>query len=73
MTSRSRPWRLLTGDLGYLADGELFLVGRKRDLIIRAGRNHYPQDIEEAVAAVPGIRPGRAVAFSAPGGESEHW
>jgi acyl-CoA synthetase (AMP-forming)/AMP-acid ligase II len=62
---------LFTGDLGYLADGELFLVGRKKDLIIRAGRNHYPQDIEEALAAVPGIRPGRAVAFSVPGSESE--
>jgi acyl-CoA synthetase (AMP-forming)/AMP-acid ligase II len=46
-------------------------VGRKKDLIIRAGRNHYPQDIEEALAAVPGIRPGRAAAFSAPGEESE--
>jgi acyl-CoA synthetase (AMP-forming)/AMP-acid ligase II len=62
---------LRTGDIGYIAGGELFLVGRKKDLIIRAGRNHYPQDIEEALVAVPGIRPGRAVAFSVPGEELE--
>jgi acyl-CoA synthetase (AMP-forming)/AMP-acid ligase II len=62
---------LLTGDLGYLADGELYLVGRKKDLIIRAGRNYYPQDLEDPLARIPGLRPGRAVAFSVPGAERE--
>lgn len=62
---------LYTGDLGYRAEGELFLVGRKKDLIIHAGRNYYPEDLEEAVAAVAGVRPGRAVAFSVPGEASE--
>jgi acyl-CoA synthetase (AMP-forming)/AMP-acid ligase II len=62
---------LATGDLGYHAAGELYLVGRKKDLIIRAGRNHYPQDIEEALTGLAGLRPGRAVAFSAPGGDAE--
>jgi len=63
--------RLYTGDLGYLADGELFVVGRRKDLIIRAGRNHYPQDIEDAVTDMPGLRSGRVVAFAAPGLERE--
>ena len=63
--------RLLTGDLGYVADGEIFVVGRKKDLIICAGRNYPPGDLEEAAASIPGVRPGRAVAFSVPGEESE--
>ena len=62
---------LATGDLAYRADGQLYLVGRKKDLIIRAGRNHYPQDIEDALTGVTGLRPGRAVAFSAPGSDAE--
>jgi acyl-CoA synthetase (AMP-forming)/AMP-acid ligase II len=62
---------LLTGDLGYLADGELFVVGRKKDVIIRAGRNYYPQDIEDAACRVEGVRAGRAVAFAVPGVEGE--
>ena len=53
----------LTGDIGYLADDEVFVIGRSKDLIINAGKNIYPQDIEAIVNEVPGIRAGRAVAF----------
>jgi len=52
-----------TGDLGYLADGELYISGRKKDLIIVGGKNIYPQDIETIVMEVEGVHPGRAVAF----------
>lgn len=56
----------LTGDRGYLADGELYIVGRQKDLIINGGKNIYPADIEETVNTIPGIRPGRVVAFGVP-------
>lgn len=47
---------LRTGDLGFLWDGELYVCGRIKDLVIVRGRNHYPQDIERtAEAAVPGV------------------
>jgi acyl-CoA synthetase (AMP-forming)/AMP-acid ligase II len=52
----------LTGDLGYLKNGELFLTGRRKELIIIGGRNFYPQDIEDLASEVPGIHPGRVVA-----------
>ena len=52
-----------SGDLGFLLDGELYVVGRKKDLIIIAGKNIYPQDVEEIVFSHPSIHPGRAVAF----------
>ncbi len=52
-----------TGDLGYIADGELYITGRQKDLIIVGGKNIYPQDIENIVNAVPGVHPGRTVAF----------
>jgi acyl-CoA synthetase (AMP-forming)/AMP-acid ligase II len=53
----------LTGDLGYLADGEVYITGRKKDLIIVGGRNIYPQDLEELAGQVRGVHPGRVVAF----------
>ncbi|MBN2084117.1 MAG: AMP-binding protein [Anaerolineales bacterium] len=53
----------LTGDLGYMADGEVYITGRKKDLIIVGGKNVYPQDLESLASEVPGIHPGRVVAF----------
>lgn len=55
---------LHTGDLGFLLDDELFVCGRIKDLIIVAGRNYYPSDIEWVVSNVPGVRRGRVVVFS---------
>ena len=52
-----------SGDLAYRAEGEIFIAGRRKDLIIKAGRNLVPQEIEELAAAVPGIRTGCVVAF----------
>lgn len=52
-----------TGDLAYLADGEIFITGRRKDLIIKAGRNLYPAEIEELVSGVAGVRQGCVVAF----------
>jgi acyl-CoA synthetase (AMP-forming)/AMP-acid ligase II len=52
-----------TGDLGYMLEGELFITGRAKELIIVGGKNIYPQDIEALVYEVPGVYPGRAVAF----------
>lgn len=53
----------LTGDLGYLADGQLYVSGRKKELIIVGGKNVYPQDLEVIAAEVEGVHPGRVVAF----------
>ncbi|MEQ8676832.1 MAG: AMP-binding protein [Aggregatilineales bacterium] len=52
-----------TGDMGYVAEGELFITGRKKDLIIVGGKNVYPQDIENLLNEIPGIHPGRTSAF----------
>ena len=52
-----------TGDLAYLADGELYLSGRAKDVIIRGGRNLYPYELEQAVGALPGIRKGCVAVF----------
>lgn len=54
-----------TGDLGFLQDGELFITGRLKDVIIIRGQNHYPQDIELTVEkSHPALRPGSGAAFS---------
>ena len=58
-----------TGDLAYIAKGELFITGRIKDIIIRAGRNIYPHELEEAVGNVAGIRTGRVAVF---GSEDKH-
>lgn len=52
-----------SGDLGFVFDGELYVVGRKKDLIIVAGENIYPQDVEEIISAHKAICDGRVVAF----------
>ena len=52
-----------TGDLGFISDSELYVTGRKKDLIIIQGRNFYPTDIEDAVGRLPGVKNGRVVAF----------
>jgi acyl-CoA synthetase (AMP-forming)/AMP-acid ligase II len=53
-----------TGDLGFLHEGELYLTGRAKDVVILRGRNHSPEEIERAVEPVPGVRAGCAVAAS---------
>lgn len=62
---------LFTGDLGYLSGGELYVCGRKKDLIIRHGRKYHPQDLEWIASEVPGVRRGNIVAFGVPGPRSE--
>ena len=64
-SSASGEGFLRTGDLGFLRDGELFVSGRLKDLIILRGRNLYPQDLEAtAEEAHPDLRPGGGIAFS---------
>ena len=55
-----------SGDLGYWAGGELFVTGRAKDLIIKAGHNIVPQEIEAAAAEVKGVRRGCVAAFGSP-------
>jgi acyl-CoA synthetase (AMP-forming)/AMP-acid ligase II len=62
-TETLRAGWLRTGDLGYLRDGELFVCGRVKDLIIIHGRNYYPQDLEWQASQVEGVRRGNVVAF----------
>lgn len=53
----------LSGDYGYTVDGQLYITGRKKDLIIVGGKNIYPQDLELLAYEVKGVHPGRASAF----------
>jgi fatty-acyl-CoA synthase len=57
---------LYTGDIGYTVDGELYLCGRKKDLILVGGVNICAEDVERIVSRAPGLRPGRLVAFGVP-------
>jgi len=60
-----------TGDMGYMSDGYIYVVGRAKDMIIINGKNHWPQDIEWAVEQLPGFKAGDIAAFAitTPGGE----
>jgi len=62
---------LRTGDLGYLMDGEVYVTGRMKDLIIINGRNIHPQAVEWSVAEIESVRKGNVVAFTTPGPSGE--
>lgn len=62
---REEGW-LDSGDLAYLADGEIFITGRAKDVIIKRGRNLYPHEVEAIVSKVEGVRAGCVVAFGVP-------
>lgn len=68
--ARRREW-LDTGDTGFLLEGELYLYGRAKDLIVLRGRNHAPQDIEQIADTVPGVRTGCCAALGIVGEESD--
>jgi 1-acyl-sn-glycerol-3-phosphate acyltransferase len=53
-----------TGDLGYLAGDELYVTGRSKDIVIKAGRNLHPEELEEAVGGLPGVRKGCVAVFA---------
>jgi 1-acyl-sn-glycerol-3-phosphate acyltransferase len=59
-----------SGDRAYMAGGEVYITGRIKDIIIRAGQHIYPQEIEEAIAEIPGIRKGCVAVFGTAGRES---
>ena len=60
----------VTGDLGYVADGELYLTGRTKDIVIRRGRNLHPDQAEEAIGRLPGTEPGGVAVFGRPDPET---
>ncbi|MGH9710155.1 MAG: 1-acyl-sn-glycerol-3-phosphate acyltransferase, partial [Candidatus Acidiferrales bacterium] len=62
---REDGW-LDSGDLAYIAEGELYITGRAKDVIIKGGRNLHPQEIEEIAGRVAGVRSGCVVAFGVP-------
>ncbi|MEE8248059.1 MAG: AMP-binding protein, partial [Alphaproteobacteria bacterium] len=57
---------LESGDLAYIAGGDVYLTGRLKDIIIRAGRNIYPQEVEQAVGDIEGVRKGCVAVFGSP-------
>ncbi|MFF7472132.1 AMP-binding protein [Streptomyces sp. NPDC008092] len=65
-----RPGWHATRDLGFLHDGQLFVLGRADDVLVRHGRNFYPVDILAVCAGIPGLRPGRCAAFAVADGDS---
>jgi acyl-CoA synthetase (AMP-forming)/AMP-acid ligase II len=62
-TALRNGW-LHTGDLGFRVDGRYYICGRIKDLVIKAGRNYFAEDLEAAASAVPGVRPGGVCVFS---------
>ncbi|HEY7159813.1 MAG TPA: AMP-binding protein, partial [Acidobacteriota bacterium] len=69
--SKSNDGWLKTGDLGYIADGELYVCGRIKDVIIVAGKNYHAHDLESTAAEVNGVRTGNVVAFSSKNQDGE--
>jgi acyl-CoA synthetase (AMP-forming)/AMP-acid ligase II len=68
-TETARTFRagwLHTGDMGYLSAGQLFILGRQKELIVVRGRKYPPSVIESALVGIDGLRRGKAVAFSVP-------
>jgi acyl-CoA synthetase (AMP-forming)/AMP-acid ligase II len=65
---------LVTGDVGFLCQGDLFLTGRRKDVLLIRGSNHSPEEVEQAVQPVEGVRAGCAVAVSwlPEGADGEH-
>ena len=63
------PW-VNSGDRAYRADGEIYITGRVKDIIIKGGRNLYPHEVEELASRVEGIRKGCVVAFGLKGEET---
>ncbi|MEV0648270.1 AMP-binding protein [Phytomonospora sp. NPDC050363] len=55
---------LRTGDLGFRLDGDLFIAGRRKEMIVLRGQNHFPEDVEELARTHPGVHRGRCVAFA---------
>ncbi len=66
---RADRW-IPTGDLGFVLDGELYVTGRRRDLLVVQGKNLHPHDLEQVAHDVPGVQPGRVVAVGQPDPEA---